>query len=136
MKQETARADIRERVKTYEDACRVLGVQPMDGQAMRAAGFREDEIARRKLETVAEALNEGWKPDWNNKQQDKYGAWFWIEPKPDGASAELAFSITSSAPSSTRTHIGSRLCYRTRELAEYAAGTFTRLYEQVLVTNW
>lgn len=136
MKQKTARADIRERVKTYEDACRVLGVRPMDEEAMRAAGFREDEIARRKLETVAEALNEGWKPDWNDEQQDKYGAWFWIEPKSSGASAGLAAAYTVYAPSDTNVNIGSRLCYRTRELAEYAAGTFTRLYEQVLVTNW
>ncbi len=35
MKQETARADIRERVKTYEDACNVLGVRPMDEEAFR-----------------------------------------------------------------------------------------------------
>ena len=31
-----------------------------------------DEIARRKLETIAAALNEGWKPDWNNTDQYKY----------------------------------------------------------------
>lgn len=136
MKQETTRADIRERVKTYEDACNVLGVRPMDEEAMKAAGFREDEIPRRKLETIAEALNKGWKPDWNDSSQDKYGAWFWIEPKPDGASAGLAYADTYNAPSDTGAHIGSRLCYRTRELAEYAASTFTRLYEQVLVTNW
>ena len=125
-----------DKVKTYEDACNVLGIQPMNEEAMKAAGFREDEIARRKLETIVEALNEGWKPNWNNKQQDKYGVWFWIEPKPNGASAGLASANTNNAPSNTRTHIGSRLCFKTRRAAEYAANTFTHLYEQILVTNW
>lgn len=52
--------DIRERVKTYADACEVLGIAEMDEKAFKACGFRPDEIARRKLETITEALNEGW----------------------------------------------------------------------------
>ncbi len=128
--------DICDKVKTYADACGVLGIQPMDEDAMKAAGFREDEIARRKLETIVEALNEGWKPNWNNRQQDKYGVWFWIEPKQSGADAGLACANTPDAPSSTDTGIGSRLCFKTRHAAEYAATTFTHLYEQILVTNW
>ena len=58
--------EITDRVKTYEDACKVLGVEPINEQNAKAQGFRPDEIARRKLETIAAALNEGWKPDWNN----------------------------------------------------------------------
>ena len=129
-------SDICDKVKTYEDACNVLGIQPMNEEAMKAAGFREDEITRRKLETIVEALNEGWKPNWNNKQQDKYGVWFWIEPKPNGAGAGLAYADTYSTPSYAYTDIGSRLCYKTRTLAKYAATTFTRLYEEILVKNY
>lgn len=133
---EVERSGICDKVKTYEDACNVLGTQPMNEKAMKAAGFREDEIARRKLETIVEALNEGWKPNWNDKQQGKYGVWFWIEPKHYGASAGLAFAYTHHAPSLTATDVGSRLCFKTRHIAEYAANTFTHLYEQILVTNW
>ncbi len=128
--------DICDKVKTYADACGVLGIQPMNEDAMKAAGFREDEIARRKLETIVEVLNEGWKPNWNNKEQDKYGVWFWLNPKLNGAGAGLAYAFTHYAPSSTNTYIGSRLCFKTRRAAEYAANTFTHLYEQILVTNW
>ena len=64
--------EITDRVKTYEDACKVLGVEPINEQNAKAQGFRSDEIARRKLETIAAALNEGWKPDWNNTDQYKY----------------------------------------------------------------
>lgn len=128
-------SDICDKVKTYEDACNVLGIQPMNEEAMKAAGFWDDEIARRKLETIVEALNEGWKPNWNNKKQGKYGVWFWIEPKPYGAHAGLACANANSAPSSTDTLFGSRLCFRDYKRAEYAANTFTHLYEQILVTN-
>lgn len=96
--------DIRERVKTYADACEVLGIAEMDEKAFKACGFRPDEIARRKLETITEALNEGWRPDWNNTNEYKYFPWFRILPgkgkdaegKPDGASAGLAFAATST----------------------------------------
>nr|WP_240604985.1 hypothetical protein [Paramuribaculum intestinale] len=72
--------DIRERVKTYADACEVLGIAEMDEKAFKACGFRPDEIARRKLETITEALNEGWRPDWNNTNEYKYFPWFRILP--------------------------------------------------------
>ena len=129
--------DITMKVKSYADACEVLGIQPMDEQQLKAAGFRQDEIARRQLETIVEALNEGWKPDWNDTNQNKYTVWFWIKPDKRGkGTAGLAFAYTFYAPSYTYTHIGSRLCFRTPTLARHAANTFTRLYEEILVTNY
>lgn len=129
--------DITTKVKSYADACEVLGIQPMDEQQLKAAGFRQDEIARRQLETIVEALNEGWKPDWNDTNQDKYTVWFWIKPDKRGkAAAGLACAGACHSPSNTDTNIGSRLCFHTPTLARYAANTFTRLYEEILVTNW
>lgn len=76
--------EITDRVKTYEDACKVLGVEPINEQNAKAQGFRPDEIARRKLETIAAALNEGWKPDWNNTDQYKYYPYFYIQENAKG----------------------------------------------------
>lgn len=76
--------EITDRVKTYEDACKVLGVEPINEQNAKAQGFRSDEIARRKLETIAAALNEGWKPDWNNTDQYKYYPYFYIQENAKG----------------------------------------------------
>lgn len=123
-------------VKSYEDACRVLGVEPMDEQAMTAAGFRADEIARRKLETVTAALNDGWKPDWNDTDQYKYVPWFWIKPRPGQTSAGLACASTHDAPSSTSASFGSRLCFKNAAVARYAANQFTELYALILVENY
>lgn len=127
-----------ETVKTYEDACEVLGVEPMDEQAMAAAGFRPDEIVRRKLETITAALNDGWKPDWNNTSQAKWVPWFYIEPnQEEGAtSAGLALANASRVPASTRAYFGSRLCFKDARVARYAAQQFTELYALILVENY
>lgn len=88
--------EITDRVKTYEDACKVLGVEPINEQNAKAQGFRSDEIARRKLETIAAALNEGWKPDWNNTDQYKYYPYFYIQENAKGkGSAGLSCASTS-----------------------------------------
>lgn len=88
--------EITDRVKTYEDACKVLGVEPINEQNAKAQGFRSDEIARRKLETIAAALNEGWKPDWNNTDQYKYYPYFYIQENAKGkGSAGLSCASAS-----------------------------------------
>lgn len=126
--------EITDEVKSYEDACRVLGYNVTEDSVLRKEGFRPDEIARRKLETIAEALNEGWAPDWNNTKEDKYYPWFFIQPhggadKSDG----LAYAYTNSAASRASAHFGSRLCYKTRDLATYAGKQFKELYEIMLL---
>lgn len=126
--------EITDRVKTYEDACKVLGVEPINEQNAKAQGFRSDEIARRKLETIAAALNEGWKPDWNNTDQYKYYPYFYIQENAyHGARAGLSFADTHNAASYTTAHVGSRLCFYASRLARYAGNQFTDLYEQILI---
>ena len=125
--------EITDRVKTYEDACKVLGVEPINEQNAKAQGFRSDEIARRKLETIAAALNEGWKPDWNNTDQYKYYPYFYIQENAKGASAGLSCASSYDAATATHAFVGSRLCYYASRLARYAGNQFTDLYEQILI---
>lgn len=126
--------EITDRVKTYEDACKVLGVEPINEQNAKAQGFRSDEIARRKLETIAAALNEGWKPDWNNTDQYKYYPYFYIQENAKGkGSAGLSFATTSNAATVASAYFGSRLCFYASRLARYASNQFTDLYEQILI---
>ena len=126
--------EITDRVKTYEDACKVLGVEPINEQNAKAQGFRSDEIARRKLETIAAALNEGWKPDWNNTDQYKYYPYFYIQENAKGkGSAGLSYAATTYAASRTIAYFGSRLCFYASRLARYASNQFTDLYEQILI---
>jgi hypothetical protein len=132
--------DITNRVKSYADACKVLGIEPMDEDSMKAQGFRPDEIARRQLETITEALNEGWKPNWADTDEYKFYPWFYIEVSEvqteganKGANAGLSYAITNYAAAYAIANVGSRLCFHDRETARYAGRTFTDLYAQILI---
>lgn len=123
-----------DRVKTYEDACRVLGVEPIDEQNAKARGFRPDEIARRKLETITASLNEGWKPDWNNTDQRKYYPYFYIQENAKGEGfAGLSSNTTYYSTERMSMAFGPRLCFHASHLAQYAGSQFINLYEQLSI---
>jgi hypothetical protein len=127
----TAPKDITKRVKTYEDACAVIGVEPDNEEVLTKLGFSKDEIAYRKLKVIVEALNEGWRPNWNNSNEYKYYPWFTY----GGASAGFAFANAYNAASHTgaSADVGSRLCFKTRELATYAGQKFGDIYNDFLL---
>lgn len=67
---------ITDRVKTYEDACRVLGEAPLNELACFISGLAQDEIYYRRVKTITRALNEGWTPDWSDGDQKKWFPYF------------------------------------------------------------
>lgn len=109
-------------IKSYEDACKVLGVQPISENAVAAfpAEDRKSMLAYHKLTIIARAINGGWKPDWNNRSQYKYYPVFYYENA--GLSSAL---FTASGTIAT---VGSRLCFQTEAMSDYAAATFADLY--------
>lgn len=121
------------RVTSYEEACERVGVEPLTEERIKALELRPDEVARKKLEVITAALNEGWSPDWNNREQYKYYPYFYIEPRKNGAAAGLSYAGAGHAASITDAHLGSRLCFHEPDAARYAGRTFTELYEQLLL---
>ena len=111
-------------IKSYEDACKVLGVQPISENAV-AAFPKEDRksmLAYHKLTIIARAINGGWKPDWNDRTQYKYYPVFYYE------NAGLSCANTYYAATNANASIGSRLCFQTEAMSDYAAATFADLY--------
>ena len=111
-------------IKSYEDACKVLNIQPISENAV-AAFPKEDRksmLAYHKLTVITKAINGGWKPDWNDRSQYKYFPIFYYK------NAGLAFASTNDAASYTAAFIGSRLCFKTEAMSDYAAATFSNLY--------
>lgn len=125
---QVAPKDITKRVKTYADACAVLCIEPMNEDVFTKLGFTKDEIAYRKLKTIAEALNEGWRPNWADSNEYKYFPWLVYNP----SSAGFASAYPDYAASNASTYVGSRLCYKTRELATYAGRQFEGIYNDLL----
>jgi len=117
---------ITDRIKTFEDACAKLGLLPEQVIPGFGVTISKDEIAYRKLKIIAEALNEGWKPDWTDSNQYKYFPWLEYSRSASG----LVYSCTYY--SFTSTFIGSRLCFKSKELALYIGEQFIDLYNEYL----
>lgn len=119
--------NVMERIKTVDDllAARNFTKELFDKQC---AGLHEDVKAYRILKMLAEVLNEGWKPDWNNHNEAKYYPWFEM-----GGSS--GFRFYDFGFWSSLSHVGSRLCYKSSELAEYAGKQFEPVYKQFMIIN-
>ncbi|MCL2651559.1 MAG: hypothetical protein FWD60_11120 [Candidatus Azobacteroides sp.] len=119
---------ITDRIKTYEDACTELGIELIDIQAMKSAGFTDDEITYRKIKTITEAINECWNPNWNNSNQKKWIPYFNTVSPSDFAFRDAGYCYARPNAGST-----SRLCYKSEELATYAGKQFTELYKNFIL---
>ena len=117
-------------IKSFEDACTKLGISselpvfPMAPEKHQSAL-----IAHYKLVIIAAALNDGWEPNWNDRSQWKYYFWPEIEATKENP-AGVGFSLYGFDASDTISSVGSRLCYKSREMAIYAGQQFSDLYKE------
>lgn len=147
---------ITERVKTFEDAMAVLGENhPLviqykeiyDNFLEEGGDGVKDIVAYIKLRIIVAALNEGWQPTFSDDEY-RYYPWFVFYTKEEldamdeeersrvlgrssfnaNASAGVAYSYTGYASSFSGPSYGGRLCFKNRELAEYAGQQFLAIY--------
>lgn len=126
----TEKTKITDRIKTFEDACDILGLDPLKSiPYSEPANDREKATnAYAKLDIIAEALNEGWKPDWSDSDQDKYNPYFTHR-------SGFGLSCCGYDYWHSGTTVGSRLCYSSRELAKYAGTQFEEIYRELFTKN-
>ncbi len=117
-------------IKTFQDACNVEELDPekvLPDFSCYPEQDRKAMTAHAQLVIIARALNrqanggQEWKPDFADYDQYKYYPWFYL----DGASG---FRFHDYDDWSTLSHVGSRLCYISRDVAEHAATQFKDLY--------
>ena len=150
---------ITERIKTFDDAVRELGEDHPHVKAYRACSEAPDSpendrdlLAYLKIRIVVTALNEGWEPQFVEDEY-RYAPWFDLYTQEEidkmdeeqrgrvlgrsnsyaDAGAGVAFSVTDYASSYSSTSDGGRLCFKTRELAEYAGQTFIQLWADLML---
>ncbi len=123
-----------ENIKTIEDACAALGTTveaqfPADAKKH----LTDDELAYRELKIIAKALNQSdgkaWEPDWSNWNQKKYYPWLEVDTS-DGNKAGSGFSDDDYHFDDSLTAVGSRLCFKSSELARYAGRQFADQYKR------
>ena len=117
--------DIKERIKTFDDVIRELGDDPEEFKNAISIMEEPDEIAYVKLKLIAKALNEGWTPDWSNGEWDKWYPWF----KMDDSSSAGRFSFNVADILRSLSAVGSRLCFKSKDLATYAGTQFLDIYK-------
>lgn len=61
--------------KPYEDACKILGLHPVANY--KSYKLTDETRNFIKLETIAKALNEGWKPTTMDPKEIRYCIWGW-----------------------------------------------------------
>ena len=148
--------DITERVKTFEDAVAILGhfnQAVVDYHALCNATCTKDILAFAKLRVIVEALNEGWRPTFSKGEYCYYPLlYIYCKEESDnideyyrkrsrvvgrgGYNADAYFSLVCAgafhASSHSLTHCGSRLAFKTRELAEYCGKQFIDIWADYL----
>lgn len=145
--------DVRERIKTFDDACNELGEEhpfvllykEIASQSMHDSD--KDVIIYLKLRIITAALNEGWEPQFT-EDECRFYPWFEFFPQSElneisddekcrvvvrasnssNASGGLAFASANYASSFSHGINGSRLAFKTLELADYAGRQFVELY--------
>jgi len=119
----TAKFDFKT-IKTFEDACGKESIDPqkLPDVSMIPDEFRKSTIAAYKLQVIYKAINNGWKPDWNNRSQYKYYPWYWV------LSSGFGFDDSPYLYTYTHSSVGSRLCTDTSEKAMYIAKQFEAEY--------
>ena len=151
--------DIIERVKTFDDACNELGeehsyVQEYRGVANINFDFTQDIIAYLKLRIICAALNEGWKPQYTEKE-NRWCPWFrlWTEEELDDKSEEwktdnklllfggsskyvsfcgLTCAYTADVGSLANADQSARLSVKSEELAAYFGKQFIDIWSDYL----
>ena len=122
---------IQDRVKSYEDACRELGLDPEDLPEVENCEpeDRASIVAFYKLTIIARALNEGWTPNWEDIDEYKYYPLFIVN---EDAKSVSFLSASFSAVDATAA-VGSRLFCKSDELATYFGKQFEKLWAEYLL---
>ncbi len=142
------------RVRTFNDAIEELGEAHEAVKAYRDIEWKlgkehKDLLAYLKLRIITEALNEGWKPQFTGGERRWY-AWYELLTKEEmdamsdkekeerrvvgraysGAYAYggLVYAHAYYVSSGSSTYFGSRLAFKSEELAEYAGKQFAEIY--------
>lgn len=132
---------MKSKIKTFENACTLLKLNSKHLPIVKALPKQDQAalVAHYKLIIIARALNqesnEGkpWQPNWHD-YSSKYYPYFTVKASAKVPSG-FGFSFSNCDSWYSATSVGSRLCYRTSELALYAGKQFKKLYQEYFLIS-
>ena len=114
--------------KPYEDACKLLGLRPVANY--KSYKLTDETRNFIKLETIAKALNEGWKPKVTDPKEVRYYIWGWNytdNQKPSG----LLYVGSYSGLGAADADVGTSLEFKDRDTAK----EFARICKPMIVKH-
>lgn len=114
--------------KPYEDACKILGLRPVANY--KSYKLTDETRNFIKLETVAKALNEGWKPTITDPEEVRYYVWGWNytdNKKPSG----LLYVYSNYRLGNANAYVGTSLEFKDKDTAK----EFARICKPMIVKH-
>ena len=113
---------ITDRIKTMDDVYSEFGIDKTTFE--KSFTFKED-LDAAKIRLITKAFNEGWEPNWSNSSEYKYVPYFQI----------LGVGFSTSGYDGWRAHtfVGSRLCFKSKELCLFAIKQFKTEFENYFI---
>lgn len=123
---------ITDRIKTWDDVCDELSLDKATILPYSSPSTEDEKAinAFAQLNYIRQALNEGWVPNWDDENEYKYYPWFDMRGSAGGSGFSDSYFNYSYYDNS---FVGSRLCYKSRELATYAAKQFEKVYKALFI---
>lgn len=119
--------NITDQIKSYFDACKYNGKQPLSESKLLEAGNTPKQIAGIKLEEITLALNEGKPTDIYNGKLRYYPV-FW----PYGGPSGFAFEDSNYDSTIAYAGSGSRHSYHDKAVSDYSGKQFIELWKEYL----
>ena len=139
--------DVKERIKTFADAAKAVGIEDPEEWESGYSDVEPDILAYFKLRIITKALNEGWEPKFIPGEY-RWAPYFLLYTKEEiekmnaetrarvvyrsGSSAYsfggVSYAHAGNASAIVLAYLGSRLAFKSEELAEYAGKQFTEIY--------
>lgn len=122
-------------IESFEEYCQKHDVTPEDvlpDVSKVKERHRQAVLDTNKMYLIAEDLNEGWEPDWNDSDEEKWIPWFDMQVDDNNPSG-FRFGDSCCDFTSTAAGGGSRLCFKTKKLSDYAGKQFEQYWKNMMV---
>lgn len=114
--------------KPYEDACKLLGLRPVANY--KSYKLTDETRNFIKLETIAKALNKGWKPKVTDPKEVRYYIWGWNYTDNQKPSGLLDVTSTGGLGFASA-NVGTSLEFKDRDTAK----EFARICKPMIVKH-
>ena len=139
--------DVKERIKTFADAAKAVGIEDPEEWESGYSDVEPDILAYFKLRIITKALNEGWEPKFIPGEY-RWAPYFLLYTKEEiekmnaetrarvvyrsyyyaNAYGGVSYAGAYHDSACVSAGFGSRLAFKSEELAEYAGKQFTEIY--------